>query len=218
METPENAFRIGIVDDDAPILRSMERLLNVAGYKVDAYPGPQAFLQGLPESLPDALVVDLQMPGMTGLQLQSELVTRGYNIPLVFLSAYGTVPASVSAMRGGAVDFLEKPAEPEVLLQALQRALAVAEGLRSEAAEQRQAQERLSLISPRERDVFELMVRGYRSKNIAEELGIALQTVKVHRSRVMQKLGARSLTDLVRLSDAAAGVGAGAGAVTAGVS
>jgi FixJ family two-component response regulator len=191
--------RVAIVEDDAPVRRSLVRLLTAQGIEAEGYPDAHSFLQALEAPYPDAAVLDLQMPGMSGLQLQAALAERGDDIPLIFLSAYGTVPSSVWAMRQGAVDFFEKPADPDALLGAIQRAVGAGQEKRARREAQVAAQKRVERLSPRELEVFYLMVQGATSKKIATELGVVVQTAKVHRSRVMRKVEADSIADLVRL-------------------
>jgi FixJ family two-component response regulator len=191
--------RVAIVEDDAPVRRSLVRLLTAQGIEAEGYPDAHSFLAALEPPYPDVAVLDLQMPGMSGLQLQAALVERGDHIPLIFLSAYGTVPSSVWAMRQGAVDFFEKPADPDLLLEAIRRAVEQGREHRTRVEAQKAAAERVRNLSPRELEVFYLMVQGASSKRIASELGVVVQTAKVHRSRVMRKVGADSIADLVRL-------------------
>lgn len=189
---------IGVVDDDAAARTSLMRLLAVAGFATRVFPSAPSLLEAADLGGFACVVTDLQMPGMTGLELQQALADRGVKLPLVFLTGFGTVPASVRAMRDGAVDFLEKPAEPDLLLAAVSRAI---ERGRAEASQQELAAEvvrRLSTLTARERDVFEGVTQGLPNKQIGAQLGIALKTVKVHRARVMQKMGAESVADLVR--------------------
>lgn len=191
--------RVAIVEDDAPVRRSLVRLLTAQGIEAEGYPDAHSFLDSLQAPYPDVAVLDLQMPGMSGLQLQAALVERGNQIPLIFLSAYGTVPSSVWAMRQGAVDFFEKPADPDLLLEAIHRAVDQGREQRALQRAKEAAEARVSKLSPRELEVFYLMVQGASSKRIASELGVVVQTAKVHRSRVMRKVEADSIADLVRL-------------------
>lgn len=191
--------RVAIVEDDAPVRRSLVRLLTAQGIEAEGYPDAHSFLQTLGAPYPDAAVLDLQMPGMSGLQLQAALAERGDDIPLIFLSAYGTVPSSVWAMRQGAVDFFEKPADPDALLGAIGRAVEMGQDRRVRREAQEAAQKRVDRLSPRELEVFYLMVQGASSKKIATDLGVVVQTAKVHRSRVMRKVGVDSIAELVRL-------------------
>lgn len=196
---------LAVIDDDAAARESLARLLELEGYAVDAYASALAFLSNDQPRDYSCLIVDLKMPGMTGLELQVALNTRGRTPPMVFLTAFGTVPESVRAMRGGAVDFLEKPVDVATMLDAVQRGMERDRGHRSQLRARNEAASRLGELTPRERDVFDRVILGYPNKKIAEELGIALKTVKVHRGRVMAKTGAESVAELVRLAAAATG-------------
>jgi two-component system, LuxR family, response regulator FixJ len=197
--------RIAIVEDDDAVRDSLTRLLDASGYDSLPYSEGTSFLASLRGTTPDVVILDLQLPGMSGLQIQSVLQERLPTTPVLFLTAYGTVPASVAAMRTGAVDFLEKPADPSFLLDALERAVQLARKEQSSKVLQQAAQERISVLSPRETEVMRLLCEGASSKRITLELGIALQTAKVHRMRVMRKLNVDSLSELVRLVDQSEG-------------
>jgi len=189
---------IAVVDDDAAARVSLVRLLDVSGYDVRAFDSGEAFL-GAPDAATVACVVtDLQMPGGSGLDLQRALQARGHVVPMVFVSGYGTVSTSVEAMRQGAVDFLEKPAPPDALLEAIERAVAKGRTISVRHEQRLDVERRLALLTARERQVFDAVVRGLPNKQIGAELGIAVKTVKVHRGRVMQKMETRSVADLVR--------------------
>jgi len=190
---------VAVVDDDGAARTSLLRLLGVAGYATRGYGSAVELLQ---ERAPLACVVtDLQMPGMTGLDLQRTLRDRGQEVPLVFVTGFGTVPVGVQAMREGAVDFLEKPADPGALLEAVSRAVARGATAMARRTQREEVVQRLALLTPREREVFDAVVQGWPNKQVAASLGIALKTVKVHRGRVMQKMGAGSVADLVRASE-----------------
>lgn len=190
-----------VVDDDAAARTSLVRLLEVAGYAVAEFESAAGFLQRGAGASVACLVTDLQMPGMTGLELQRALTARGAVPPLVFLTAFGTVPSSVQAMRGGAVDYLEKPADPAGLLAAVARGVAQGATAAARRAQAAAVAERLAQLTMRERQVFQAVARGLANKQIAAALGIALKTVKVHRGRVMQKMAAQSVADLVRAAE-----------------
>jgi FixJ family two-component response regulator len=194
---------VAVVDDDAAARTSLLRLLGVAGYVTRGYDSAAGLLQdGVPVA---CIVTDLQMPGMTGLELQRALRERGREVPLVFVTGFGTVPVGVQAMREGAVDFLEKPADPGALLEAVARAVARGGAAMARRAQRDEVAGRLALLTPREREVFDAVVQGWPNKQVAAQLGIALKTVKVHRGRVMQKMEAASVADLVRASELLAG-------------
>jgi two-component system response regulator FixJ len=189
---------IAVVDDDAAARVSLVRLLDVSGYAVQAYDSGEAFLEAPGGAEASCVVTDLQMPGLTGLELQQALAARGRPVPMVFISGYGTVATSVQAMRHGAVDFLEKPAAPDALLEAIERAVAKGRTLSARQEQRLDVERRLALLTARERQVFDGVVQGLPNKQIGAQLGIALKTVKVHRGRVMQKMEAQSVADLVR--------------------
>ena len=191
-----------VVDDDEAARVSLVRLLDVAGYTARAYDSGAALLESPDAAQAACLVTDLQMPGLTGLELQRALLERGVVVPMVFVTGFGTVSTSVQAMRDGAVDFLEKPAEPEALLDAVERAIAKRQTLAAKAEVSAEVQRKVELLTGRERQVFEGVVQGLPNKLIAVQLGIALKTVKVHRGRVMQKMEAQSVADLVRAAEA----------------
>jgi FixJ family two-component response regulator len=189
---------IAVVDDDAAARVSLVRLLDVAGYDVHAFDSGEAFLEAPVAAGVACVVTDLQMPGVSGLELQQALSARRQAVPMVFVSGYGTVSTSVQAMRQGAVDFLEKPAPPDVLLEAIERAVAKGRTISARYEQRADVERRLALLTARERQVFDGVVQGLPNKQIGAQLGIALKTVKVHRGRVMQKMEARSVADLVR--------------------
>jgi len=197
----QNESTVFVVDDDPSVLRGLERLLRSAGYRVEAHASPRAFLERAPAVGAGCAVIDLRMPELGGLDLQEALVGRGFRLPLIFLTGHGDVPSSVRAMKAGAVDFLMKPCDDTDLLAAVERALVQDASLRAERAEVDCARARFEALTPREREVCLLVARGLPNKQIAAELGSAEKTVKVHRGRVMEKLGVESLADLVRLVD-----------------
>lgn len=196
--TSANRTLVAVVDDDAAARLSLARLLELEGYSVEQYGSATSLLEASGTDNLSCIVTDLRMPKVTGIDLQKALTERGMSVPLVFVSAFGTVPVSVQAMRGGAVDFLEKPAEPDTLLAAVSRAVELRAVDAERAAKLANAQLRVERLTPREREVFDGVARGLTNKGIANELGIAVKTVKIHRSRVMTKMEADSVADLVR--------------------
>lgn len=192
-----------VVDDDSSVRRSLARLLKSAGHEVAVFASAQEFLRHEGDYGPGCLVLDLQLPGLSGLDLQAELAAAGRTIPIVFITGHGDIPSSVKAMKGGAVDFLPKPVQAKVLLDAVRQAIA----RDGEARQHREATDavaaRFSLLTPREREVVALVVTGKLNKQIGQELGTTEKTVKVHRSRAMHKLGAGSVAELVRLAEKA---------------
>ena len=197
------AGRVFVVDDDPPVRRALSRLLRSATLEVQAFPSAEGFLEGVaPDPGPACLVVDLKMPGLTGLQLQEEMQRRGLDLPVVFISGHADVSSSVRAMKSGALDFLEKPFTADALLGVVAQALEQDRRNRRTRAEQSVLEARLERLTPRERQVFALVVTGLGNKQVGWELGATEKTIKVHRARVMEKMEARSLAELVRMADA----------------
>ena len=196
-----------IVDDDPDVRDSLSRLVRAAGFEVECFEGADAFLADWREDRPGCLVTDIRMPGMTGLELQERMRSEGSSIPTIVLTGHGDVPGAVRALKGGALDFLQKPYEPDVLLVRIAEALE--EDARTRKARERAAEveARLSQLTPREREVMSLVVEGKANKVIAIDLGISERTVELHRGRVMHKLGARSVPDLIRKVGLEAGSG-----------
>jgi len=190
-----------VVDDDPSVRKSLTRLLASAGYAVEAFASAREFLARERHAGPCCLVLDVRMPGLTGLDLQDALAAAGRRMSIVFVTAHVDVPMSVKAMKGGAVDLLTKPVDAKDLLKAIQRA--VAKDVQHVGDETRIAeiQERIKRLTAREIEVFALVVTGMLNKQIAFELGISEKTVKVHRARVMEKMRAGSVAELVRLAD-----------------
>jgi FixJ family two-component response regulator len=188
-----------IVDDDVQTLRAFARILNVEGFEVDTFHSASEFLKHPPSDVPSCLVLDLRLPDIDGLQLQQLMRNGRVDIPIIFISGYGDVPSTASAMRFGAVDFLEKPVEGARLLDAVSNAVALDEVRRGRRRDSDSAKELLAQLTPRERQVCDLLARGLLNKQIADEIGASERTVKIHRARAVQKLGINSITDLVRL-------------------
>jgi FixJ family two-component response regulator len=200
------AGTVYVIDDDPAVLKALTRLLGTAGLPVRAYLSPHAFLEDDEARGSGCLVLDLCLPGLNGLELQRELAAAGRDSAIVFITGHGDVPTSVRAMKAGAVDFLTKPFDDQDLLGAVRSALRRAAGARKVHEERQVVERRLATLTARERQVLEGVVRGRLNKQIAAELGIVEKTIKVHRARVMTKLGVRSLADLVRLA-VRAGIG-----------
>ena len=192
--------RVFLVDDDAAVRRALTRLLRAAGLEVVSFASADALLQEVDGGRLSCVVADLRRPGLNGLELQDELVRRGLELPLLFISGQADVSSSVRAMKGGAVDFLEKPVSDSALIEAVQRALARHRERQAERQEQEALEKRLSRLTPRERQVFALVAAGRLNKQVGYELGATEKTIKVHRARVMEKMEAESLADLVRMA------------------
>ena len=189
-----------LVDDDDGVRKALARLIEAAGYRVDAYDSARAFLAcERDEAAPGCLVLDVQMPELTGLDLQRELNAAHSNLAIVFITGHGDIPMSVRAMKDGAVDFLTKPVLDSDLLGAIERAIARAARDGTARAERDAVRKRIDSLTPRERQVMLLVVEGRLNKQIATELGTVEKTIKVHRARVMQKMQAGSLAELVRI-------------------
>jgi len=192
-----------VVDDDETVRRSLARLVRSVGLKVDTFASAQAFLEHKGQDRPSCLVLDVRLPGLSGLDLQTAMGQSQRTMPIIFITGLGNVPMTVRAMKGGAQDFLEKPFEDQELLDAIQRALARSRAARAEDAERADIEGRLATLTPRERQVLELVVAGLLNKQIAGELGAAEKTIKVHRGRVMKKMQADSVAELVRMTQKA---------------
>jgi RNA polymerase sigma factor (sigma-70 family) len=188
-----------VVDDDASVRRALARLIAAAGLEVETFPSAGAFLQHTPHDRPGCLVLDVRLPGESGLDLQTAMGEARHRLPIIFVTGHGTVPASVRAMKEGALDFLQKPVDERELLDGIQRALRRSHEARAEQAERSTIQRRLDTLTPREREVLDLVAMGLLNKQIGDRLGVAEKTIKVHRGRAMQKMAADSVADLVRL-------------------
>lgn len=196
-----NEATIHLVDDDAGLRKALSRLLRAEGYDIRAFACAADFLAACHADEIDCLLLDVSMPDLDGLELQRRLVRSGATIPIVFLTGHGDIPMSVRAVKAGAVDFLTKPVDESALLLAVRTALADAAAARRDREESTRAAARFSRLTRREREVMNGVVAGKPNKIIAAELGTCEQTVKVHRGRVMEKMGADSLADLVRIAD-----------------
>lgn len=194
---------IYLVDDDPAVLRAVGRLLRSAGYTVQAYSSAAGFMAGHQPDAPGCLVLDVSMPGTSGLDLQDWLVRTRSLLPLVFLSGCDHVPSSVQAMKGGAVDFLTKPVDEAELLEAVNAALQRGRLLRRKQSDRAGVQALLSTLTTREREVFDHLLTGQLNKQIAADLGTVEKTIKVHRARVLRKLGVASIAELVHLAERA---------------
>ena len=192
---------VSVVDDDPSVRRSLARLVKGAGYRVEAFASAQEFLARPPDEGPACLLLDVRMPGLTGLDLQETLAIATHWTSIIFITGYRDVRASVKAMKAGAVDFLTKPIDDQELLGAIERAVARASAARREEDRITEIRDRIKTLTPREAEVFALVVTGMLNKQIAFDLGVSEKMVKVHRGRVMEKMRAGSIAELVRLAD-----------------
>jgi FixJ family two-component response regulator len=198
-----------LVDDDVSVRKSLARLVKTAGYEAELFASVRDFLARVPYDGPCCLVLDVRMPGLTGLDLQEALRVAGQRLSIVFITGHRDVPVSVKAMKAGAVDFLTKPVDAETLLEAIRQAVARTLTDRRRQARVTEIRGRIATLTPREAAVFALVVTGMLNKQIGSQLGIAEKTVKVHRARVMEKMQAGSLAELVRLADEGSVIAAG---------
>jgi FixJ family two-component response regulator len=196
--TPPNSL-VYVIDDDASVRKGLTRLLRSAGYKNEVFESAADFLARPPHDGPSCLIVDVQMPQVTGIELQEDLIRRHREEQLVFITGHGDIPTCAAAMKAGAVDFLGKPFRTDELLRCVQNALSRSAEQRRRTAERDDARRRFDLLTPREFEVMQLVITGMLNKQIAGELGTAEKTVKVHRGRVMEKLGVPSVAELVTL-------------------
>jgi RNA polymerase sigma factor (sigma-70 family) len=188
-----------IVDDDAAIRFAMQALMDSVNLSHEIFGSGDEFLEKMTEQRPGCLVLDIRMPGLGGLELQQELIKRGNTLPIIFITGHGDVPMAVEAMQKGAVDFIQKPFRDQELLDRIREALATDEERREAQQHHAEVAGRLDRLTNREREVFDLVVTGKPNKVIAYELGVSQRTVEIHRARVMEKMQARSLADLVKM-------------------
>jgi FixJ family two-component response regulator len=193
--------RVFLVDDEPGMLKSLTRLLRAEGFTVVAFPTAEAFLGAYQPSEVGCLVLDVAMPGIDGLELQRQLSREGIMLPIVFLTGHGDIPMSVRAIKAGAIDFLTKPVNDTELLRAVRAALQRAEEQRVFVTETAALRERLARLTPREQEVLEHVISGKLNKQIAADLGTGEQNIKIHRGRMMEKMGVQSVAELVRLAE-----------------
>jgi len=186
-----------LVDDDQDVLNALQRVLTYEGFRVSPNPSTQEFLEAYDSAVPGCIVLDIAMPSMSGLELQALLQARGIDCPVVFLTGHGDIPSTVRAMKAGAVDFLTKPVDAEALLDAVKREVALDDAAHRTTVERRNALALLATLTPREREIVPHLLTGRLNKQIASDLGVAEKTIKVHRSRVMHKLGVRTPVELL---------------------
>jgi FixJ family two-component response regulator len=197
----QHGFTVFLIDDDAAVVKALARLLKAASYETKAFASPRDFLAAHDPSSPGCAIVDLTMDQMDGLQLQEALISKGSDRPIIFLTGTGDIPASVRAMKAGAVDFLTKPVNRESLLAAVATACEINEQNSLRHEEEHSINGRLATLTRREREVLPYVVAGRLNKQIAATIGTVEKTVKVHRMRMMAKLGVRCVADLVRLTE-----------------
>ena len=191
---------IYIVDDDVSVCRALLLLLKSHGFNVQAFTHPADFLACKRLNVPSCLVLDIRLPDINGLALQDAMAARKLTTPIIFITGHGDIPMSVRAMKAGAIDFLPKPFTEKKLLNAITQALSKSKAIIKEQAEISKIKRHIKTLSPRELEVFGLVAKGLMSKNIAFKLGTSLQTIKVHRGRVMQKMRARTVTELIHFA------------------
>lgn len=188
-----------VVDDDAAVLDSLRFLIESVGLRVRTFSSADEFLAAYTPDQPGCLVLDIRMPGMSGLELQEQLAKRGYTLPVIIITAHGDVPSAVRAMHAGAVDFVSKPFNAQSLLDRVHQALAKDAQTRRDAAVRAAIAAKVALLTPREREVMDLVVSGMSNKGIAAQLQLSAKTVETHRARVMEKMEAGSVAELVRM-------------------
>jgi FixJ family two-component response regulator len=213
MMTPDETVTdaiVYVVDDDASVRKAMTRMFKSLGLEVAAFGAAREFLDYERRDVPGCLLLDVQMPGQTGIELQEELAAHRVDLPIVFMTGHGDIPMTVKAMRSGAVDFLTKPVDEQQLIDTVRQAIQRHARERLESADLREFRQRVDSLSKREHEVMNLVIGGMLNKQIARRLGITEYTVKVHRGRVMEKTGTESVAELVRLCERS-GISAGAG-------
>ena len=192
-----------VIDDDMSMLKAIGRLLESEDYSVEMFTGAREFLARVPHTGPSCVILDLNLPGLNGLELQRALAERGFGEQIIFITGGASVPTCVQAMKAGAVDYLSKPFRDEELLYALEQALKRSSEQWLQLAQRKKVRERLATLTPREFDVLKLVIAGMLNKQIASQLGTTEATIKVHRGRVMEKMGATSVAELVILAQRA---------------
>ena len=192
-----------VIDDDEAVRKSLKRLLHAADYEAEAFNSAADYLARPPHARPSCVIVDVQMPGLNGFELQEALIKRRREEQLIFITGHGNIPMCAKAMKAGAVDFLPKPFKSRELLKCVEQALDRSAKQRHREATRNEARRLLDLLTPREFEVMQLVITGMLNKQVAGELGVGEKTIKVHRGRVMQKLGVQSVAELLRLVEKA---------------
>lgn len=200
MNIPQTASTVYIVDDDEAVRDSLRWLLEANNYRVRAFPSGESFLAEYDEKRPGVLIVDVRMPGMSGLELQEQLIARKSSMPIVFITGHGDVPMAVSTIKKGAIDFLEKPFDETDLREIVGRMFEQANERLSQAQAQREHEAMLARLTAREQQVLERIVAGRLNKQIADDLGISIKTVEAHRANIMEKLQVTTVADLMKVA------------------
>lgn len=200
MNSPQTASTVYIVDDDEAVRDSLRWLLEANNYRVRAFPSGESFLAEYDEKRPGVLIVDVRMPGMSGLELQEQLIARKSTMPIVFITGHGDVPMAVSTIKKGAIDFLEKPFDETDLREIVGRMFEQANERLSQAQAQREHEAMLARLTAREQQVLERIVAGRLNKQIADDLGISIKTVEAHRANIMEKLQVTTVADLMKVA------------------
>jgi len=199
--TSDSSFVVFLVDDDPNVLKALTRLLRAKGHEVQAFTSSTDFLARHDSSVRGCAILDVSMPDLDGLELQTALTASGVERPIIFVTGTGDIPATVRAMKAGAIDFLTKPVNSHQLLAAIDRAIEIDYKARESQKDLELINRRISALSPREREVFTHVIAGRLNKQIAAELGIVEKTIKLHRGRMMRKMGVRTVADLVRMAE-----------------